>query len=133
MVVLYRVCGFRLGPNFGVRPVVGKNFYLPITTEKLEIDWQDKASTCHHLSTMVKDTPDFGSTDTMKATRFLWVYESTRWSTFFQYFPAFALDMERSVLTPNAGKYGKNVDQNNSEYGHFLRSEYSRFRARFLR
>ena len=27
-----------------------------------------------------------------------------------------------SLLSPNAGKYGKNADQNNSEYGHFLRS-----------
>ena len=27
-----------------------------------------------------------------------------------------------SVFSPNAGKSGKNVDQNNSEYGHFLRS-----------
>ena len=28
-----------------------------------------------------------------------------------------------SVFSPNEGKCGKNVDQNNSEYGHFLRSE----------
>ena len=28
-----------------------------------------------------------------------------------------------SVFSPNAGKCGKNADQNNSEYGHFLRSE----------
>ena len=28
-----------------------------------------------------------------------------------------------SVFSPNGGKYGKNVDQNNSEYGHFLRSD----------
>ena len=27
-----------------------------------------------------------------------------------------------SIFCPNAGKYGKNADQNNSEYGHFLRS-----------
>ena len=27
-----------------------------------------------------------------------------------------------SVFRPNAGKCGKNADQNNSEYGHFLRS-----------
>ena len=26
-----------------------------------------------------------------------------------------------SVFSPNAGKCGKNADQNNSEYGHFLR------------
>ena len=30
--------------------------------------------------------------------------------------------MYLSVFSPNAGKCGKNVDQNNSEYGHFLRS-----------
>ena len=29
-----------------------------------------------------------------------------------------------SVFSPNAGKYGKNADQNNSEYGGFLRSVY---------
>ena len=28
-----------------------------------------------------------------------------------------------SVFSPNAGKCGKNADQNNSEYGRFLRSE----------
>ena len=28
------------------------------------------------------------------------------------------------ILSPNAGKCGKNEDQNNSEYGHFLRSGY---------
>ena len=27
-----------------------------------------------------------------------------------------------SVFSPNAGKCGENADQNNSEYGHFLRS-----------
>ena len=27
-----------------------------------------------------------------------------------------------SVFSPIAGKCGKNADQNNSEYGHFLRS-----------
>ena len=27
-----------------------------------------------------------------------------------------------SVFSPNPGKWGKNEDQNNSEYGHFLRS-----------
>ena len=27
-----------------------------------------------------------------------------------------------SIFTPNVGKCGKNADQNNSEYGHFLRS-----------
>ena len=28
-----------------------------------------------------------------------------------------------SIFSPNTGKCGKNVDQNNSEYGYFLRSE----------
>ena len=35
------------------------------------------------------------------------------WSAFFPHFSAFGL---------NTGKCGKNADQNNSEYGHFLRS-----------
>ena len=30
-----------------------------------------------------------------------------------------------SVFSPNAGKCGKNADQNNSEYGLFLRSVYN--------
>ena len=29
-----------------------------------------------------------------------------------------------SILSPNAGKYGKNTDQNNSEYRHFLLRNY---------
>ena len=29
-----------------------------------------------------------------------------------------------SVFSPNAGKRVKNADQNNSEYGHFLRSDH---------
>ena len=29
---------------------------------------------------------------------------------------------EFSAFSPNSGKCGKNADQNNSEYGHFLRS-----------
>ena len=48
---------------------------------------------------------------------------------FFPHFPAFGLNTERfsdtpyvSVFSPNAGKCGKNADQNNSEDGHFLRS-----------
>ena len=36
------------------------------------------------------------------------------WPTFFPHFP---------VFSPNVEKCGKNVDQNNSEYGHFLRSD----------
>ena len=30
--------------------------------------------------------------------------------------------MEYIRIQPNAGKYGKNADQNNSEYRHFLHS-----------
>ena len=40
------------------------------------------------------------------------------WSAFFLHFPAFGLNTE----SPNAGKSRKNADQNNSEYGNFLRS-----------
>ena len=32
---IYRVCGLRLGPNFGVQPATGKNFYLRLTVEKM--------------------------------------------------------------------------------------------------
>ena len=32
-----------------------------------------------------------------------------------------------SVICPNAEKCGKNADQNNSEYGHFLRSTFGAF------
>ena len=35
-----------------------------------------------------------------------------------------------SVFSPNAGKCGKNADQNNSEYGYFLRSD--QFAAIFI-
>ena len=42
-------------------------------------------------------------------------------SVFFPHFPAFGLNTEYlSVFSPNAGKCGKNADQNYSEYGHFL-------------
>ena len=46
------------------------------------------------------------------------------WSVSFPHFPAFGLNTESSVFRPTAGKCGKNADQNNSEYGHFLRSAY---------
>ena len=50
-------------------------------------------------------------------------YSELFWSTFFPHFPAFGLNTERySVFSPNAGKRGKNADQNNSQYGLFLRS-----------
>ena len=42
-------------------------------------------------------------------------------------FPAFSCirteDGFLSVFNPNAGKYGKNTDQNNFEYRHFLPSD----------
>ena len=62
------------------------------------------------------------------------------WSAFFPHFPAFGLNTERYFphfsafgvntkrygvslrIQSKSGKCGKNVDQNNSEYGHFLRS-----------
>ena len=31
------------------------------------------------------------------------------------------------IFSPNAGKCGKNANQNNSDYGHFLRSEAEDF------
>ena len=38
------------------------------------------------------------------------------WSAFFTHFPTFGLNTERyTVFSPNVGKCGKNVDQNNSE------------------
>ena len=53
-------------------------------------------------------------------------YSELSWSTFFPHFPAFGLNKKDtpylSVFSPNAGKCGNNADQNNSEYGHFLRS-----------
>ena len=47
------------------------------------------------------------------------------WSVFSPHFTAFGQNTERylSVFSPNAGKCGKSTDQNNFEYGHFLRSE----------
>ena len=36
-----------------------------------------------------------------------------------------------SVFSPNAGKCGKNADQNNSEYEHFLRRVYGGFKFHF--
>ena len=42
----------------------------------------------------------------------------------FSHFPAFGLNTEIYVFSPNAAKCGKNADQNNSECGHFLRSIY---------
>ena len=54
------------------------------------------------------------------------LYSELFWSAFFPYFPH--SDWIRRdtkylfAFSPNAGKYGKNADQNNSEYGHILRS-----------
>ena len=54
---------------------------------------------------------------------------TTFWSAFSPHFPAFGLNMERySVplrILPNAVKCRKNADQNNPEYGLFLRAASS--------
>ena len=61
-------------------------------------------------------------------------YSELFWSAFFPHFSAFGLNTERygeirrdapyrSVFSPNGGKCGKNADQNDSEYGHSLRSD----------
>ena len=59
------------------------------------------------------------------------VVSSTAWKVsvfgvilvrFFPHFPAFGLNTNRYVFNPNAGKCGKYAEQNNSEYGQFLRS-----------
>ena len=48
------------------------------------------------------------------------------WSASFQHFPTFGLNTERYYVSlriqSKCGKIEKNADQNNSEYGHFLRS-----------
>ena len=45
-------------------------------------------------------------------------------------FPAIGLNTERyGVFGPNVGKCWKNADQNNSEYGHFLHSVDSHYKA----
>ena len=46
-------------------------------------------------------------------------YSEFFWSAFFPDFLAFGQNL--SVFSPNAGKSGKSSDQNNSEYGLFLR------------
>ena len=51
-------------------------------------------------------------------------YSQLFWSGFFPDFPAFGLNTPYlSVFSPNAGKSGENADQNNSEYGLFLRRD----------
>ena len=51
-------------------------------------------------------------------------YSELLWSAYFLHFPAFGLNTPcLSVFSPNAGKCGKNADQNNFEYGLFLYSE----------
>ena len=66
------------------------------------------------------------------------VVSSTAWKVsvfgvilvrFFPHFPAFGLNTNRYVFNPNAGKCGKNAEQNNSEYGQFLRSVQCQFWA----
>ena len=39
-------------------------------------------------------------------------------------FSAFGLNTYLSVFSPNAGKWGKNADQSNSEYGHLLYTQW---------
>ena len=34
---MFRFCSLRQGPNFGVRPAAGKNFYLRLTVEKMSV------------------------------------------------------------------------------------------------
>ena len=61
-------------------------------------------------------------------------YSEFFWSAFFLHFPAFGLNTAPylSVFSPNAGKYGKNADQNNSEYGLFLLSVVFMYCAVFV-
>ena len=53
-------------------------------------------------------------------------YSELFWSAFFPHFPAFGLNTGRYSVSlriqSECGKVRKNTDQNNSEYGHFLRS-----------
>ena len=49
----------------------------------------------------------------------IWSYSGPHFSRIFRH------SEYLSVFSPNAGKCGKNADQNNSEYGHFLRGAYS--------
>ena len=47
------------------------------------------------------------------------------WSAFFPHLPTIRRGTEYlSVFSLNAGKCGKNADQNNSKHGHFLHSVY---------
>ena len=48
-------------------------------------------------------------------------YSELFWSAFSSHFTSERYEVP--VFSPNAGKRGKNADQNNSEYGHFLRSD----------
>ena len=51
-------------------------------------------------------------------------YSESFWSTLFPHFPAFGLNTESYsvslLIQCEYGKCGKNADQNNSEFGHFL-------------
>ena len=51
----------------------------------------------------------------------MFLQNSRRYFCIFILLPLF-VTAHLSVFSPNAGKCGKNVDQNNSKYGHFLRS-----------
>ena len=40
------------------------------------------------------------------------------------HFPAFGLNTERYSVSPYSARMPENIDQNNSEYGHFSRSDF---------
>ena len=51
-------------------------------------------------------------------------YSELFWSAFFLHLPAFGLNTERYFVSLRIqSECGKNTDQNNSAYGHFLRSD----------
>ena len=63
-------------------------------------------------------------------------YSELFWSAFFPHLDWIRRDTPYlSVFSPNAGKCGKTVEQNNSEYGHFFRSVfglYEQLNSHFL-
>ena len=57
----------------------------------------------------------------------IWSYSGPHFSRIFPHLDWIRRDTPYlSVFSSNAGKCGKNADQNNSEYGHFLRSASDR-------
>ena len=58
----------------------------------------------------------------------IWSYSGMHFSRIFPHLDWIRKDTEYlSVFSQNAGKCGKNADQNNSEYGYFLRSDVGNF------